>query len=181
MSTPPATLAKNTEEIARFGQAARDKGSGRIILVPVDFSDHSAAALVHAARFASLVPAALVALHVVHDPGDMPGYYSKFVKKNNVGRIQEAAAAAFGVFMAEVTEAYPDHSPLREVARLLVVGLPVTRILEVVRELDPIMVVMGSQGRTGLRNFVLGSKAAQVIQLCPVPVTIVKDNKDAAG
>jgi len=36
------------------------------------------------------------------------------------------------------------------------------------------MVVMGSQGRTGLKHMMLGSKAEQVIKLCPVPVTIVK-------
>ena len=36
------------------------------------------------------------------------------------------------------------------------------------------MVVMGSQGRTGLKHLVIGSKAAQIVQLCPVPVTIVK-------
>ena len=37
------------------------------------------------------------------------------------------------------------------------------------------MVVMGSAGRTGLSRFLLGSKAEQVLRLCPVPVTIVKD------
>jgi nucleotide-binding universal stress UspA family protein len=36
------------------------------------------------------------------------------------------------------------------------------------------MIVMGSQGRTGLSRFLLGSKAQRVVQLAPVPVTIVK-------
>ena len=39
------------------------------------------------------------------------------------------------------------------------------------------MLVMGSQGRTGLENLIIGSKAAQIIQLCPTPVTIVKKRK----
>jgi len=43
------------------------------------------------------------------------------------------------------------------------------------------MVVVGSQGRTGLKNLIIGSKANQVVQLCPVPVTIVKKPKDVAA
>ena len=37
------------------------------------------------------------------------------------------------------------------------------------------MVVMGSRGRTGLSRLMLGSKAEQVVRLCPAPVTIVKN------
>jgi len=37
------------------------------------------------------------------------------------------------------------------------------------------MIVMGSQGRTGIAHMMLGSKAEQVVRLSPVPVTIVKD------
>jgi nucleotide-binding universal stress UspA family protein len=39
------------------------------------------------------------------------------------------------------------------------------------------MVVMGSQGRTGLKHLFLGSKAEQVVHLCPTPVTIVKQKQ----
>lgn len=174
MTTPDVNLAKDTEELKRFAQQARDKDSGRIILVPVDFSPHSAAALEHAAKLARLIPTAMVALHVVHDPGHMPGYYSGLVKSKRFDRIQDAAASAFHEFLSSVIETHPDNEALSGIEPVMVVGLPVTRILEVVKELEPIMVVMGSQGRTGLKHLILGSKAAQVIQLCPVPVTIVK-------
>jgi nucleotide-binding universal stress UspA family protein len=39
------------------------------------------------------------------------------------------------------------------------------------------MIVMGSQGRTGLARAMLGSKAEQVVRLSPIPVMIVKDGK----
>jgi len=83
-------------------------------------------------------------------------------------------AEAFQEFMDSTIDANPNLDPLLQAERLMVIGLPVTRILEVVDHLDPIMVVMGSQGRTGLKHLVIGSKAAQIVQLCPVPVTIVK-------
>jgi nucleotide-binding universal stress UspA family protein len=168
MSTAPAFLAKTKADIADFAKPLRRKAAGRIILVPVDFSDHSAAALVHAAKLAEILPAALIALHVVHDPGEMPGYYSKLIKKKRFERIQDIAAEAFAEFMSQQT--LPDDA-----GQLMVIGLPVTRILEVVEALDPVMVVMGSQGR--MEHLIIGSKAAQVIQLCPVPVTIVKHRK----
>ena len=175
MEMPRVFLAKNTEDLERFGNAARDKDSGHIILVPVDFSAHSAAALDHAAKLSTLVPSAMVVLHVVHDPSDMPGYYSSLVKNKHFDRMQDAAASAFEEFLENVVEAHPENEALSNIEPVMVIGLPVTRILEVVDTLDPIMVVMGSQGRTGLKHLIIGSKAEQIIQLCPVPVTIVKD------
>ena len=68
------------------------------------------------------------------------------------------------------------------VASLFVaIGLPErvlrSRILQLVEKLKPSMVVMGSEGRTGLGRALLGSKAEQVVRLCPVPVTIVKQRE----
>jgi len=177
MSAAPAFLAETTADIARFAKSVRSTAAGRIVLVPVDFSEHSAAALIHAAKLADLLPATLIALHVVHDPGEMPGYYSKLIKKKRFERMQDIAAEAFVEFMSQVADSEPEQTLLKDTSQLMVIGLPVTRILEVVEELEPIMVVMGSQGRTGLKHLIIGSKAAQVIQLCPVPVTIVKDRK----
>ena len=59
------------------------------VLVPVDFSPHSEAALLHAVGVAGCMEQPLVVLHVVHDPGDMPGYYSRALKKKHLDRIEE--------------------------------------------------------------------------------------------
>lgn len=176
MTSTPASLATSSSEVREHARRARKTSSGSIILVPVDFSDHSISALMQAAEYAAAMSASLVVMHVVHDPGEMPGYYSKLIKKKRATRIQDMAAEAFDSFMDDVLEADPNSEPLQQADRLMVQGLPVTRILEVVEHLRPIMVVMGSQGRTGLKHLVIGSKAAQVIQLCPVPVTIVKSH-----
>jgi nucleotide-binding universal stress UspA family protein len=178
MTNPKAILATTGKEIRKHAQAARGQSERDIILVPVDFSDHSEAALIQAAEFAEMLPATLIVLHVVHDPGAMPGYYSKLIKKKRATRIQDIAAETFDEFMNRIIDENPGLGSLAEADRLMVTGLPVTRILELVQHLDPIMVVMGSQGRTGLKHLVIGSKATQIVQLCPVPVTIVKKPKD---
>lgn len=174
MTNTVADLANTSEEVREHAVAARSRASGGIILVPVDFSDHSAEALHKASEYADAMSASLVVLHVVHDPGEMPGYYAKLIKKKRATRIQDMAAEAFDQFMGHAITEKPGVTSMAEADRLMVSGLPVTRILEVVEYLDPIMVVMGSQGRTGLKHLVIGSKAAQIVQLCPVPVTIVK-------
>ena len=77
-------------------------------------------------------------------------------------------------FLQKVRKKYPDKPALNDATTTLVVGLPVTRILETAKRIKARMIVMGSQGRTGLSHVLLGSKAEQVVRLAPIPVTIVK-------
>lgn len=144
------------------------------ILVPIDFSPYSQAALLKASELAECTGQPLLVLHVIHDPAEMPGYYGQVTKKKKLMRIEDLAKEACDAFLDSVIEQYPTVRPLRKAQRLLVVGLPATRILEVVDRMGASMVVMGSQGRTGLDHLMLGSKAEQIVRLCPVPVMIVK-------
>src|SRR5210317_1637105 len=143
MSKSKAHLVTSSDELSDRGAVARKRRADRLILVPVDFSQHSQAALIHACEMAEAIPTAIIALHVVHDPGEMPGYYSKLIKKKRFERIQDIAAEAFAEFVSDVAGSAPDQALLADVGQLMVIGLPVTRILEVVEELDPVMVVMG--------------------------------------
>lgn len=181
MKTPTVHLATSSTEVQECARTALKRSDGKTILVPVDFSDHSKAALIQACEFARLMSSSLMVLHVVHDPGEMPGYYAKLIKKKRSIRMQDIAAEAFQEFIVATIEAHPDCALLREAQLLMVIGLPVSRILEVVEQMKPVMVVMGSQGRTGLKHLVIGSKAAQIMQLCPVPVTIVKKTPSTAS
>jgi nucleotide-binding universal stress UspA family protein len=144
------------------------------ILVPVDFSPHSTAALLEAAKLAECTGQPLLILHVIHDPAEMPGYYGQVAKKKKLMRIEDLARESFDRYLSQVRRANPDVKPMAKCEELLVVGLPVTRILDVIERSGATMVVMGSQGRTGLDHLMLGSKAEQVVRLSPVPVLIVK-------
>lgn len=116
----------------------------------------------------------VIVLHVVHDPGDMPGYYAKISKKKTLVRIEDLAMEMFEDFMQGVKQRHPELRILQKSKPMLALGLPVTKILQVIEKLNASMVVMGSQGRTGLNHVLLGSKAEQIVRLSPVPVTIVK-------
>jgi nucleotide-binding universal stress UspA family protein len=144
------------------------------ILVPVDFSPHSAEALVFAARLGECLDAPLRVLHVAHDPESAPGYYLQSKRKKHLKRISEAAAEMMEDFLNRVRKENPELGRLQNLEPLLVEGLPVNRILEVADKIGASQIVVGSQGRTGLPHLLLGSKAERVAQLSPLPVTIVK-------
>ena len=158
-------------------KAASDKKSKRPVLVPVDFSPHSVSALIEACEWAECKRQPIVVLHVVHDPAEMPGYYGKVTKKKKLVRIEDLAKEALDEFMKDVIEQNPGCDRLRKAETALVLGLPANRILEMVEKFDAGLVIMGSQGRTGLKHLMLGSKAEQIARLCPVPVLIVKNGK----
>ena len=88
---------------------------------------------------------------------------------------EDLAQEAFDAFVDEAKKQYPDAKCLQEAETMLVIGLPVNRILEMVDITKASTVVMGSQGRTGMKHIMLGSKAEQVVRLCPVPIMIVKE------
>lgn len=151
-----------------------NKAEKQPILVPVDFSAQSEAALVQAARLAGCLEVPLIVLHVVHDPGTMPGYYAKVSKKKFLTHIEDAAREMLDEFLATVRKKEPESKALKSAKSVLVLGLPVTRILEMAKKQEAGMIVMGSKGTTGLKHLLVGSIAEQIVHLAPIPVTVVK-------
>jgi nucleotide-binding universal stress UspA family protein len=91
--------------------------------------------------------------------------------------MEDIAAEILQGYMQEIEKKYPELAALHNVEKLLVVGIPVTRILETADKTDARMIVMGSQGRTGLSHVLLGSKAEQIVRLARIPVMIIKDRR----
>ena len=150
----------------------------RPILAAVDFSPDSEAALVCAAELAAVYGAPLQVVHVVHDPGDAPGYYAVHGSEKHMQKLEDVAASMFNDFIGRIIQERPELAAIESAERILVTGLPVTRILELAGKIQARMIVMGSQGRTGLARALLGSKAEQVVRLAPMPVTIVKSGEE---
>lgn len=148
------------------------------ILVPVDFSAHSQAALLLASDLADGLGGALLVLHVVHDPLNMPGYYALMARKKALARMEDIAGEMLDGFMTELKKQHPERRALQKPELILVKGIPVTRILQVAEKQKASMLVMGSKGVTGLRHLLLGSVAEQVVGLAKMPVTIVKNHSE---
>ena len=147
--------------------------TGSPVLVAVDFSKDSKAALAWAGEYAGQVGAKLMVLHVVHDPGEAPGSYKKS-DQDLLRPMEDVANKMLTDFLEEVKAENPQLAALSNAERVLVTGIPETRILEFARSSGARGIVIGSRGRTGLPHLLLGSKSERVAQLSPVPVTIVK-------
>jgi len=152
-------------------QAPQDNGAP--VVVAVDFTPDSKAALIWAGHYADDVGAKLLVLHVVHDPAEAPGYYRQR-DENLLRPMEEVAAEMMASFLESVSKEHGDIKALQDAESTLVKGIPATRILEFAKAHGARDIVMGSRGRTGLPHLLLGSKAERVVQLSPIPVTIVK-------
>lgn len=148
---------------------------GDTILVSVDFSSYSKKALRVGARLSEKLDAQLVILHVIHDPAHRPGYYNRVTKKNALPRLEDGAKEMMGEFLSRAAKDKSARAAIERAQIEMVVGTPVNRILELEERLEPLMLVLGSQGRTGLERILIGSKAEQLTRLCRGPVLIVKD------
>ncbi len=144
----------------------------RKTLWPTDFSACSSAALGHALYMAHRHSATLDLLHVVvlhdHDPFH-PTYHfpDREAIFQRLGEIaaqgmkeqlsaHDGAALAIDEHQTRGTHAAPD-------------------ILRFAREHDVDLIVMGGHGRRGLRRFVLGSVAEEVVRLARCPVMTVRE------
>ena len=154
-----------------------EKTTKKTILVPIDFSNCSEAALLKACELSVCTKAPLVILHVVHDPAEMPGYYSKMAKKKQLVRMEDRAREMLDDFLTTVIKNHSDAKLLKKMESMLVIGIPVTRILQVAEKIDAAIIVMGSRGMTGLKHIMHGSVAEQVVRFSPIPVTVVKEVK----
>ena len=145
------------------------------LLVAVDFTPFSEKALIFASQLAEKLQARLLVLHVIHDPVEAPGFYAqKGKEKRFLKSMEDAADEMMAEFLAKMRQEHPDQLPIQEAVPLLVVGTPVKRILEIAEKEQASMIIVGSHGRTGLSHLLVGSKAERVVQLSPIPVTVVK-------
>ncbi len=160
------------EKQAGKAQDAPNPATGPV-LVAVDFSKDSEVALVWACRYAGLTGHGVTVLHVVHDPGEAPGYY-RVREEDALRPMEDVAREMLDEFLEQARKDHAEVAAVGAMETKLVRGIPATRILETAESVGAASIVMGSQGRTGLPHLLLGSKAERVVQLSPVPVTIVK-------
>ena len=141
----------------------------RKILVPVDFSESSAAALDAALSVAERFGAEIEVLHVWEPP--------KFVRPDlmvwmeHEGEAESLAEYTQGEAKKELDQllASVDRGQTKVVARFEV-GDAAPTIVKTAEDRGHDLVVVGTHGRTGLSRFFLGSVAEKVVRRSPCPV-----------
>jgi len=139
----------------------------RTILVPVDFSERSRAALNYAITLAQDFGGSLMVLHVL-DPLLAAGRLDSARLRQLKSSARDEAAKQLRALSCELVK-----SGVR--TELLLRSGPATDIIvafAIARKAD--LIIMGSQGRTGLRRLLIGSVAERVVRHAHCPVLVVR-------
>ena len=142
------------------------------ILVPVDFSAHSAKAIRFATTLANKFGARLTLLHVIEDPFVSGAWQSEAFVPNIPELLNELTRNAEG-HLHDLKKDLAAHGFVIETA--VIIGRPSRTIIEhaVTGHFD--LIVMGTHGRTGLSHAVMGSVAERVVQKAPCAVLTVRE------
>ena len=142
------------------------------IMIPVDYSENSKAALNYGADLAVSFGASLDIIHV----WDRPTYLTDAVMVSRPGEahkpigelIRENAQHDMNEFLAQVN--LPSGVP---VSSRLLAGEPASALLAEMKKGEHDLVVLSTHGRTGFAHLLLGSIAEKLVRLSPIPVLTV--------
>ncbi len=134
------------------------------VVVGVDGSPISAAAVTEAFRAASFLGTGLTAVHTYLD---YPGVSSFDLVEHGRQQLLDEARENLGSQLAGGLEDYPDVP----VERIVTMQPPAEQILEAAQ--DAQLVVLGSRGRGGFRSLLLGSTSRAVLQVAQCAVMVV--------
>jgi nucleotide-binding universal stress UspA family protein len=140
------------------------------ILVPVDFSEHSARALDCAKTLAEKFGASLHVLTVVSDPLVLPDpgpWYVPLPEGYLDGLRQDAESRLRGLLTAAEQRQFRAESSVTT-------GDPYREILEFVKRSSIDLIVMGTHGRGGVAHALMGSVAEKVVRTATCPVLTVR-------
>jgi nucleotide-binding universal stress UspA family protein len=141
------------------------------VLIATDFSPASDVALRYATELARTFSATLHVVHVVDELGAHTT--SPNTAQLNLGQLQKAleteAREALDALVSD-----EDRKTLGTRTHLITAPNPAQAILAYAREHVVDVIVVGTQGRTGVAHLLLGSVAERIVRTAPCPVLTVR-------
>ncbi len=144
------------------------------VVVPVDFSDHSSAALDLAIELTRAAQGKIHLLHAYELPlGAIPPY-GVAVPPALLGQVRDAAARKLEKSAQRVEAAgVACETQVLHAA-------PADAIVEVASSIGADLIVMGTRGLTGFKHVLLGSVAERTVRTAPCPVLTIRSKSDSA-
>jgi nucleotide-binding universal stress UspA family protein len=140
------------------------------LLVPLDFSDPSQQALDYAIELAGPLQAGLTLLHVIQ-PILMRGGPDIGADASLVLYLEEIEATMWQTIETHATRV---RAAGLACDALVIHGTPFQQIIDIATAKQIDLIVMGTQGHTGLQRFFLGSVAEKVVRMAPCPVLVTR-------
>lgn len=138
------------------------------ILVPVDFSQHSKYAFQFAADLAKLNNASIHLLHVIELPvlNDTTLMPTLSFEQEYLKDAAEYAKRGF-------TKLIKSTNGSTAVTSSIEYGTPVSSILDHIKRKKIDLLIMGTKGASGLKEYFIGSNTEKLVRFSPVPVISV--------
>ncbi len=141
----------------------------RRILYATDFSEHSEPAADYALGLARLAGAKLHVLHVIGELADrrkkmlQPESFATFEKEIELLAVREMERLCRNKFFGQV-----------EFVSDILIGIPFQEIIRKAQEISAGLIVIGTHGRTGFEEVIIGSTAERLVRHSKVPVLTVR-------
>lgn len=138
------------------------------ILVPSDFSENSTEALIYAIGIAKKEKAKIILLHtwtILYHISDIP----------TLSYVSEEPRAAEAYAREQLDRLCKEITELCDVPHEAIIrqGTVVDTILDIIKEKEIDLVIMGTRGATGLQEIFIGSNTAKVIRKAHCPVLAI--------
>lgn len=139
------------------------------IIVPIDFSEHSEFALKVAAKFARRNDAELLALHML-EMSDVLLTTDDQEQHQKIVFFLKLAEQRFEKFLNKEYLNDVNVTPIVKHFKVF------SEVNDVAEEHDADLIVMGSHGASGIKEFFVGSNTEKVVRNADVPVLVVKND-----
>jgi nucleotide-binding universal stress UspA family protein len=144
----------------------------RHILAPTDFSEYSKQAVASALEWAQKFGAKLTMLHVIElPPYPVEGYVPPSLSATFMDDLERQAITDLAQLVPEA------ESTGVEVARVVAVGSPYRKIIDMAEAEQVDLIVMATAGRTGFSRLVMGSIAERVVRSASCPVLTIRPHE----
>ena len=139
------------------------------ILFATDFSENSDHAFDYAYTLARNFNARLIVIHVINEPVDLRGFYVPHISFEKLEKeIEDGAEKMMEKFCRSRMLDFSNYETF------IVAGVPYEEILKKAGEEKTSLIVLGTQGRSGIDHFLFGSTAERVVRKAACPVMTVR-------
>ena len=140
------------------------------ILVPVDGSETSFAAVAKAAELAKAFGSKITVVQVLTLD---PYIAAEYITANQTNDLIERARASIVKTLEEAKQKFTEQGVEAE-TKLLEGQVIAREITNAAKDLNADLIVIGSHGRTGLKKLFLGSVAQSILSEGTIPVLVVR-------
>jgi nucleotide-binding universal stress UspA family protein len=141
----------------------------KLILSPIDFSDHSDEAFKSATDLARLFKAELILVHVVPAIPKLPNAVSFFQEADYENALLKDAKDKLQEIVHKLEGS--GLTARAEVGTANDIGMEILRVAE---HSDADLIVIATHGMTGWHRLAFGSVAEKVVRLAPCPVLVMR-------